>query len=341
MSSKPDLSFSWSVSDWHSYEVGQKVVSDPVVWQGFKWSICLYPSGTVAENQGKVGCFVTVKSASTTTPVFALDVTFALSICERPPAKATCCFRNDADIWGFKDIMLRDALDPTKPITAHAQIYLSKFPAPSSLESPAPPKHPLLSISSYFNDESSSDITLKCESNSGEAKTWRVHKLVLIATSEYFKALFKGNWSESASGELREMEIKDCEPHILEHVLQYLYNGEQGLPVSLTWDEACEILEASSFFQIPSLQDVLINKLSTLLNAENLVGIYVIAKRLELTKLASGVLEFVRSRYGTIRDQRKQILTAIREDSMNCDDLLDCFVDAAEQFSPLPIKKTL
>ncbi len=100
MSSKPDLSFSWSVADWPSYEVGQKVSSDPVVWQGFKWAIVLYPSGTVNENQGKVGCFITVKSASTITPVFSLDVTFALSICERPPARATCTFRNDADIWG-------------------------------------------------------------------------------------------------------------------------------------------------------------------------------------------------------------------------------------------------
>ncbi|KAI9026812.1 BTB/POZ protein [Hyaloraphidium curvatum] len=336
--SKPDLSFSWSVPDWGHYDVGQKVISDPVVWQGFKWSIVVYPNGTVPETSGKVGLFVTVKSLNASqTTAWALDVTFALSICERPPAKATCCFRNDADIWGFKDIMLRDSLDETKPITCHAQIYLSKFPAASSLEPPPPPKHPLLSLSSYFNDEATSDMLLKCGDRS-----FHVHKIVLIATSEYFKAMWRrGGWKEEGES---EVEITDCEPQILDSVLNYLYQGEAGLPVGLTWEQCAEILQASCFFQIPSLQDVLIAKLSGLLSSDSLVGTFVVAKRLELPKLGANVLDFVRTKYGSIREQRKQILATIREEASNTEllDLLDTLMEAAEQLTPpQPNKKTV
>lgn len=308
----------------------RKILSEPVLWQGFRWSIVIYPNGTVSDTAGKVGAFITIKSVNAS--LWTLDVTFSLSINERPPAKATCCFRNDADIWGFKDIVSKDVLDETKPIVAHAQIFLtSKNPAPSNLEPPAAAKHPLLALSPFFNDEATSDVMLRC----GE-RTFHVHKIVLLASSEYFAALWrKGSWKEGGSTELK---IEDAEPEILEVVLQYLYQGEPGLPATLSWSEYCNILEACSFFQVQSLQDVLITKLSSLLSADNLVGIYVIAKKLELAKLCTNILEFVRMRYSAIREHRKALLASIREDFPNCEELLDCLIDAAEQF--VPPKKT-
>lgn len=246
--------------------------------------------------------------------------------------------------------MSKDALDETKPISAHAQIFLSKFPAASSLEPPAAPKHPLLSLSQFFDDQATSDVVLKC----GD-KTFNVHKIILIATSEYFAAMWrKGAWKEgslspsttseeggaSSSGP-PELEVTDCEPQVLEHALQYIYKGEQGLPTTLTWNDCCELLEASSFFQMPSLQEVLVHKLSSLLAADNLVLIYVTGKKLGITKLSDNVLDFVKTKYGSIRDQRKAILSAIKEGPADCEELLDCLIEAAEQFAPQSSKKVV
>ena len=73
-----------------------------------------------------------------------------------------------------------------------------------------------------YKDRSSSDFLVKCEDS-----MFPVHQWILEDRSEYFASIMRNDCQENENKELR---IEDFKPHIVNMLLQYIYNGTLNLP---------------------------------------------------------------------------------------------------------------
>jgi len=95
-----------------------------------------------------------------------------------------------------------------------------------------------------FSDPSDADMTIVV----GE-KTFKVHKNLLKARSNYFRTLFESGMAETRTN---EVTIEDADPKIFKHFLEYLYTGLA--PKSLI-EVAWELLPLSDRFDAPMLKN--------------------------------------------------------------------------------------
>ena len=75
-----------------------------------------------------------------------------------------------------------------------------------------------------FGQDDLSDVTLTCRGGAA----YHAHKMVLVAASTYFRNFFK-----EVKGKITQHQVifmKDIEPAIMEHILQFLYLGEVEVP---------------------------------------------------------------------------------------------------------------
>ena len=93
------------------------------------------------------------------------------------------------------------------------------------------------------NEDYLHDVTLACEDN------YQVdaHRLVLSASSEYFKALFKNNKNHIGSKIL--LCLEGTESGDLNNILDYVYNGE----VKIFQDDLDRFLQIAQKFQLDGL----------------------------------------------------------------------------------------
>ena len=73
------------------------------------------------------------------------------------------------------------------------------------------------SFSDMFNDENTSDFTIKCQD-----KYFHVHQLILKKRSEHFSAILRNDLVEMT---VKQVVWDDSDPKIVEMLLRYLYNN--------------------------------------------------------------------------------------------------------------------
>lgn len=97
----------------------------------------------------------------------------------------------------------------------------------------------------------------------------QVHKVLLAATSEYFRVMFRGLMQESRQD---SVDLKGVTADGLQHILQFIYSGE----LTLHYDNLTEIINTASHLQVSSALDVCsdyVNSLMTFENAEEFLSI--------------------------------------------------------------------
>uniref|UniRef100_A0A8C2FCN8 BTB domain-containing protein n=1 Tax=Cyprinus carpio TaxID=7962 RepID=A0A8C2FCN8_CYPCA len=77
-------------------------------------------------------------------------------------------------------------------------------------------------------------------------KEFPCHRLVLAASSPYFKAMFLSDLEESKK---REIVLKDIEPGVMGMILRYIYTSD----INLTEHNVQDIFMAANMYQIPSI----------------------------------------------------------------------------------------
>ena len=123
------------------------------------------------------------------------------------------------------------------------------------------------------------------------------HRLVLAASSPYFKAMFLSNLEESKK---RVIELKDVEPGVMGLVLRYLYTSD----INLTEQNVQDIFMVANMFQIPSIFSVCVTYLQGKLVLSNCLAIFRLGLLLDCPRLASDARDFICDRYQLIvRDQ--------------------------------------
>ncbi len=99
-----------------------------------------------------------------------------------------------------------------------------------------------------------------------DGSEFHAHKLVLIACSPYFEAMFLSGMAESRQ---KTVKLQGIEPTAFESILELFYTGK----VCLTMDNVQAILSAASMFQVEHLMNACSEFLQKHLSPANCLGI--------------------------------------------------------------------
>lgn len=123
------------------------------------------------------------------------------------------------------------------------------------------------------------------------------HKLVLAASSPYFKAMFLSDMEESRK---REVVLKDVEPRIMGMILKYIYTCD----INLTEQNVQDIFVAANMYQIPSIFSVCVSYLEHKMVLSNCLAIFRLGLLLECPRLAAKARDYICDHFELIiRDQ--------------------------------------
>ncbi|XP_065183093.1 BTB/POZ domain-containing protein 9-like [Sycon ciliatum] len=101
-----------------------------------------------------------------------------------------------------------------------------------------------------------------------EKKRFPVHRVVLAARCEYFRALFYGGMLESARDPSNEVELKETPSEAFSHLLCYVYEGQIQLS-SLSSQTLLELVALANQFNLPPLQTAVCDYLVSNLTVSN------------------------------------------------------------------------
>ncbi|KAM9790404.1 kelch-like protein 40a [Syngnathus typhle] len=128
-------------------------------------------------------------------------------------------------------------------------------------------------------------------------KKFPCHRLVLAASSPFFKAMFLSDLEESKA---RDIILKDVEPGTMGMILRYLYTSD----INLTEQNVQDIFMVANMYQIPSIFSVCVSYLQEKLVLGNCLAIFRLGLLLDCPRLALTAQEFICERYQlVIRDQ--------------------------------------
>ncbi|XP_014870182.1 kelch-like protein 40a [Poecilia latipinna] len=128
-------------------------------------------------------------------------------------------------------------------------------------------------------------------------KEFPCHRLVLAASSPFFKAMFLSELEESKK---REIVLKDVDPSVMEMILRYLYTSD----INLTEQNVQDIFMVANMYQIPSIFSVCLTYLQDKMVLGNCLAIFKLGLLLDCPRLTLGAREFICERYQVVmRDQ--------------------------------------
>ncbi|KAM9844601.1 kelch-like protein 40a [Aulostomus maculatus] len=155
-------------------------------------------------------------------------------------------------------------------------------------------------------------------------KEFPCHRLVLAASSPFFKAMFLSELEESKR---REIVLKDVQPAIMGMILRYLYTSD----INLTEQNVQDIFMVANMYQIPSIFSVCVSYLQEKLVLGNCLAIFRLGLLLDCPRLALTAQEFICERYQVVvRDQDflelapSELASIITSDALNveCEELV-------------------
>ncbi|KAM3604638.1 uncharacterized protein V6R79_014186 [Siganus canaliculatus] len=128
-------------------------------------------------------------------------------------------------------------------------------------------------------------------------KEFPCHRLVLAASSPFFKAMFLSDLEESKK---REIVLKDVEPSVMGMILRYLYTSD----INLTEQNVQDIFMIANMYQIPSIFSVCVSYLQEKLVLGNCLAIFRLGLLLDCPRLALAARDFICERFQVVvRDQ--------------------------------------
>uniref|UniRef100_A0A3Q0RKK5 Kelch-like family member 40a n=1 Tax=Amphilophus citrinellus TaxID=61819 RepID=A0A3Q0RKK5_AMPCI len=150
-------------------------------------------------------------------------------------------------------------------------------------------------------------------------KEFPCHRLVLAASSPFFKAMFLSDLEESKK---REVVLKNVEPGVMGMILRYLYTSD----INLTEQNVQDIFVVANMYQIPSIFSVCVSYLQEKLVLGNCLAIFRLGLVLDCPRLALAARDFICERYQVVvRDQDflqlgpSELAIIITSDALNVD----------------------
>lgn len=125
----------------------------------------------------------------------------------------------------------------------------------------AHPKDGFAVMNELRKQESLCDVTLVAE-----GRQFPVHKIVVVSSSPYFRAMFNGTMAESSK---EHVNLAGVQAPALNQLIEYIYSGE----VEVTEDNVQSLLPAANLLQLSWVRDSCCRFLQSHLHPSNCLGI--------------------------------------------------------------------
>ncbi|XP_077377309.1 actin-binding protein IPP isoform X2 [Festucalex cinctus] len=161
-------------------------------------------------------------------------------------------------------------------------------------------------------------------------RVFKVHRLVLAASSPYFSALFSGGMSEA---DKEEVEILGVDTDVFEVLLEFVYTGT----INVTVENVQELMLAADMLQLNEVVSICGEFLKGHMDPSNCVGIFQFLEQIacmELLEFAENYIHvhFLEACVGDeFRDLSKdQIVKLLRSEELRIEDEYQVFTAAME-----------
>ena len=131
-----------------------------------------------------------------------------------------------------------------------------------------------------LEDKDFCDMEINC---GGEI--FSCHQVIIAARSPVFRAMFRAKMKESES---RKVTIEDIKPEIMAEMLYFLYTGLVKKDVSK--DSVVDLLVAADKYQMDTLRNICQDKLSSALDAKNVIEFLILGEMYRIPKLKDAAL---------------------------------------------------
>ena len=122
------------------------------------------------------------------------------------------------------------------------------------------------------------------------SRSTKVHRSILMDSSDYFKTMFTGGFSEADATTLDLSHIfEDLDE--LKAVLDYLYTGS----ISLSEENITSVTNSACFLLLADLQDACSDFLTANLSPSTCINIFVLSERHNMDKLQGACLEVIKA----------------------------------------------
>ena len=137
------------------------------------------------------------------------------------------------------------------------------------------------------------DITLQAE-----RKTITAHKVILVAGSPYFNAMFNGSFSEAES---KVVKFEEVTFFGLKAVVDEIYCKTPAILAG----NVCDILSAAHLFQMENLLSSVCDSMITYMSSENCFQFLEYAQKYELESVVDAVYQFIVDNFAKIADNEQ------------------------------------
>lgn len=135
------------------------------------------------------------------------------------------------------------------------------------------------------DEEKLCDVTIKVQGQDILA-----HKVVLAASSHYFRSMFAGDMLESRTS---YVELKDVEIEAIEQLVDFSYTSQ----LEITMNNVQSIMAAASLFDFPSVLDASAKFLSSHLHPSNCLGMRSFATTYGSQSLMTAASQYFRNHF--------------------------------------------
>ena len=132
------------------------------------------------------------------------------------------------------------------------------------------------------------DLTLTAESESIE-----VHKVVMAASSDYFRALLTLDMKEKSQSVIT---LKGVPARGLRALVKFAYSGQ----LHCTWDNITDILVAASHLQLVEAINLCSEFLTRITNRNNCVHMFNLADQFDIESVKEKALDYVLTHFGDL-----------------------------------------
>ena len=159
--------------------------------------------------------------------------------------------------------------------------------------SPSAQETSFILLKTILEDDSTADFTIRCET-----KEFRVHKAILCARSEVFRAMILTDMQEATNGEIF---IKDVCEKTLSTIIRFIYTGELELGEN---PDILELTWAGTKYLLPGFMKLLAPQVMKLdLSGEMIADLLIAAQRHEAEDLRGIALDKIRANRKIIGDK--------------------------------------
>ena len=172
--------------------------------------------------------------------------------------------------------------------------------APPSMLCTVAPQLPsvfVTQMAALLDDDSLSDVTFVV----GDTRI-HAHRVILIARSEYFRAMLTSGFSEGQKGSSKEITIGDTTPEAFKALLRYLYTDELHFPD----EHLIDVMRKSKEISLERVYNHTVRRCRRDISVHNCVGWFVNADEYGLDDLRTSTFRYLTQNFRKVKAQAKK-----------------------------------